>query len=117
VLGVETKQAAATPTPAAVTNVEDAAANLPPQTKSFLALLASPFSTLEAILTALLTLVATAYGMAVLMHGKKTHRKLALGGAILLIVISTAILLGAMINGPVLVATDSQMASVIAAFP
>lgn len=119
VLGVETKPFApvvATSAPSAPARTETIP-RLPSGTRSFLAMLTSPLSLLEAILTALLALVATAYGVALLVHGKTPHPRLALGGALLLVIISSALLVGGFVNSPVMIASGSQMASVVAALP
>lgn len=119
VLGVEIKQSVpvvATSTPSVPVRTE-AIRELSPETRGFFTMLASPLSLLEAILTALLGLVATAYGVALLVHGKTPHPRLALGGALLLVIISSALLVGGFVNSPVMIASSSQMASVVAALP
>lgn len=126
VLGTEVKHPATTtaqltpakinPTPVQVESVpnQEPPPELAPQTKQFVSLLASPFNTLELILTILLTIVAAVFGCAVFMRGTK-HQSVVFGGAFLFLLISLTLLGSAILAGPVILPTSSQMASVHAA--
>lgn len=120
-------KASASPTPQATstqvlgTEVKNTAvpqeAPLLPATQSFLTMLSSPLTALETIFTALLVLIALVYGITVFMHGKMLHSQTALGGAALLLLISAAFLVSALLSSSVQLASNAQMASVVAALP
>lgn len=118
VLGTGIQQASSsadtevTPT-AAVESPSEAPA---PEVKKVDTLLASPFSTLETILTILLGIVASAFGFAVLMRGKLQHPSVVYAGSFLILLISATILGSVMLSGPVILSDNSQMASIEAAF-
>jgi hypothetical protein len=125
VLGTEVKHPSATTT-ASVAKVTPApveaapsepvrAQELAPQTKQFVSLLASPFNTLELILTILLVIIASVFSIAVFMRGKE-HRSVILGGAFLFFLISMTLLGSAIFAGPVILPADSQLASVGSAY-
>lgn len=118
VLGTGIQQASSsadtevTPT-AAVESPSEAPA---PEVNKAHTLLASPFSTLETILTILLSIVASAFGFAVLMRGKLQHPSVVYAGSFLMLLISATILGSVMLSGPVILSDNSQMASIEVAF-
>jgi hypothetical protein len=122
VLGSEVNQPTSVATsapqgvPTTVTTITEPATPLAPETTRFVSVLASPLTTLETILTALLTIIAIAYGIAVVVRGKAQHRSVVFGGAFLMFLIGATLLGSALVTSPVLIASNTQMASVGAAF-
>jgi hypothetical protein len=121
VLGTETKKpavaVATSGEPQTPAQVASQPTELPSQAKQFVSVLSSPLSTLETILTVLLTIIAAAYGVALFTKGKFQHRSVVFGGAFLILLISGALLTSAYLTTPVGFAPDTQMASVNAALP
>lgn len=108
VLGTEVEQAV----PAALASFEEA---MPVAEKKFVSLLASPFSTLETLLTILLGIVVSAFGFTMFMRGKLQHPKVVYAGSFLMLLISVTFLASVMLSSPVILSNDPQLASVEAA--
>lgn len=73
-------------------------------------LLASPLHTLTTILTILFTIIAVLFAVTVLVRGKSQHPTVLIGGMLLLIVISGAMLLSSELAGNVQLTSTTQTA-------
>ena len=71
-------------------------------------LLASPFTTLETILTILLAIIAVSGIVVLFARGKNHHPSVRIGSIILFICILAALFFSALVAGPVLIPTDTQ---------
>ena len=80
-------------------------------------LLASPLYTLLTILSVLFTLIAISFTIAVLVRGRFQHPSVVIGGALLFVIISGAMFVGAGFAGSVQLPVDCQAASVYVALP
>lgn len=87
-----------------------------PDAMPFRSLGASPLTTLQMMLTALLAVIAMAYGFAVFMKGKSQHPSVVYGGAFLMLLIFVTLLGSSLLAGPVILTDAAQVASVSAAF-
>lgn len=81
----------------------------------FTLLLASPFTTLQTILTILFVIIAISFAFAVFMRGREQHPIVIIGGTLLFLVISGAMLISSLFAGNVQLPPNSQAASVEAA--
>lgn len=95
------------------------AASAAPATKvGWLAsLLASPLNTLMSILVFLLVLIAISFAIAVLARGRVQHPSVIVGGALLFVIISGAMLISTGLAGAVQLPADGQAASAYLALP
>jgi hypothetical protein len=82
---------------------------------SSLFLLASPLHTLTTMFTVLFAIIAVLFTIAILVRGKSQHPTVLIGGTLLLLVISGAMLMSTNLAGPVQL--NPQAASVQAALP
>jgi len=83
----------------------------------FSRVLASPQTTLLALLTALFAVISLSFIITMLMRGKVQHRSVVQGGVFLLLFIPGAMLLCALLTGPVQLNADAGAASAIKALP
>ncbi|MFA5996383.1 MAG: CAP domain-containing protein [Candidatus Paceibacterota bacterium] len=96
-------------------SIAAAAAPAVSHTPSWLArVLASPLNTLLAILSVLLAIIVIAFTIAMLMRAQ--HPSVIVGGALLVALIGTSMLLSSDLAGPVELVSDAQSAAVGAAF-
>lgn len=72
------------------------------EVKAYQRLLVSPFTTLEGILTAFLTIIFLAFGLALVLKGKMQHPSVVYGGAFLMLLISVALLGTMALTDPVM---------------
>lgn len=80
-------------------------------------LLASPLNTLITILVVLLVLIATSFMIAVLARGKVQHPSVIVGGALLFVIISGAMLISTGLAGSVQLPVEGQAVSAQSALP
>jgi hypothetical protein len=99
VLGTETKETAPAPS-------------------WFARLVASPLQTVTTILTALFALIAIVFSIAIFMRGRFQHPSVVLGGSGLILLVSGALLISALVAGsPVIFPADGEAASAFMALP
>ena len=111
-------------TPAAFTQVLGSETSVPVASAAptkemgwFVSLLASPLNTLMTVLATLFVLITISFMIAVLARGKVQHPSVIVGGALLLVVISGAILVGAGFAGSVQLPVEGQAVSAQGTLP
>jgi len=100
VLGSETQVVTATLPPAPTT-----------QMNWFTFMLASPFTTLQAILTFFFVIIAISFAVAIFMRGREQHPTVFIGGTLLLLIISGTMLAVSLFGSKVQISPRSQHAS------
>ncbi len=106
-----------TPTQVLGSETVSTASAVPAKSGWFAALLASPLSTLLAVLSILFLIVSIPFMTALFMRNKVYHPSVIVGGAFMLLTIIGAMLTGASLAGSVQLPADSQAASVYLAAP